>query len=129
MMPWTDERRDYHRVALQWPVAIRRSGEERAIPARTRDLSSGGVYCLSQESFRPGEQLELVLLFPQDVDPRRRLLRLHCRVSVVRSEPVSPDLGYGVACRIEDYQVVVGANGYWFDSLELSTPAQAAAGG
>lgn len=124
MVPWTDERREHPRVALHWPAVIRRTGEDQRIRVQTQNLSCGGAYCLSREAFRPGERVELVLLFPEGMHPQGRLVKLHCSAAVVRVEPVSLEQGYGIACRIEDYSVVVGVNGHWFDELEMAEPAE-----
>ena len=58
-----DERRSYSRVpahVMVRPVSIL----ARAVSRRVSDVSLGGLRCYSDDEHRPGERLELELLFP-----------------------------------------------------------------
>jgi hypothetical protein len=58
-----DERRTFKRVLAQVmvrPVSLL----ARAVPRHVSDVSPGGLRCFSDDEHRPGERLELELLFP-----------------------------------------------------------------
>jgi hypothetical protein len=67
----------------------------------TRDVSVGGVYFVTQQTFSLGAPLECTLLF-EHLDPGQPV-RLHCRGQVVRVESV--DGKTGVAVAITAYRV------------------------
>ena len=102
--PHTVERRKRARTRLHWPVLLFRNDTMEAIESVTRDLSSGGFYCLTASVFALGEALVCSLKVPTH-DPNGKHLEqsLECKVRVVRVEPQETPGMYGVACRIEDY--------------------------
>lgn len=124
MMPWEGERRGHARVPLEWPALARRRGERSWVPVRTVNLSCGGVYCLASEPYEAGEELELVLPLPEQV---RAGVKLECRVSVVRAEPAGS--AWGLACRFEDYRVVIAASDRSAEELSRQAPALALSAG
>jgi len=97
------DRRRRARWQVQWPVMFP-GAPSTAIETVTRDLSSDGFYCLAATPFVPGESCFCILSVPAN-DPKdlTRMTPLHCRVRVIRVD-VEDGL-FGVACRIEDYQV------------------------
>jgi len=98
------ERRKRARTRLHWTVLLFRSDAADAIETITRDLSSGGFYCLSKVPVTPGETLICTLKVPTH-DPNGKHLErnLECKVRVMRVEPQEDEGVFGVACRIEDY--------------------------
>ena len=99
------ERRQRVRVRLRWPVLLfrDRTGSE-AIETVTRDVSSGGFYCLTKVQLMEGEQLVCSIKIPTH-DPQGKQLEhtLECMVTVVRVDEISGL--YGIACQILDYHL------------------------
>ena len=54
-------------------------------------------YCVSEQPFAPGAQLECDVTFPDDSNGSRTL---HCRVEVVRIEVRGLSPGFGIVCRL-----------------------------
>ena len=104
-MPPFKERRRRSRMDLHWPVCLNRSGRTEPVRSSTENISSDGFYCLCQEPFVAGEQLECLLSIPPHA--RREdapWLVLECKVRVVR---VNTDRDvFGVGFQIESYSVV-----------------------
>lgn len=76
------------------------------IPVVTRDVSIRGVYAVCGEEFSQGQRLECILDVSGSSQTSQRDLFLHCRVRVVRVEPlVEWPTQFGVALEIEDYRV------------------------
>ena len=73
--------------------------------AQTRDLSSAGVFFYTNSKFAEGTDLEMVLVLPSDLTFGERRW-VCCQASVVRVEN-SPELGnFGVAARIDRFQIL-----------------------
>ncbi|HEY6989961.1 MAG TPA: PilZ domain-containing protein [Bryobacteraceae bacterium] len=102
--PFPSERRKRARTRLHWPVLLFRNHTAEAIESITRDLSSGGFYCLAKVPFTPGELLTCTLKVPTH-DPNGKHLErsLECKVRVMRVELQEGGEMFGIACRIEDY--------------------------
>jgi len=107
-----DERRKRARTMVHWPVLFFRDTAGEAIESITRNLSSGGFYCLSRVPFACGEPLICALKVPaHDPMGADRILALECRVRVLRCELTGADGFFGIACRIEDYRAIAEAHG------------------
>jgi hypothetical protein len=104
--PVAFERRKRARTRLHWPVLLFRNHTAEAIESLTRDLSSGGFYCVAKTRFTPGELLICTLKVPTH-DPNGKHLErsLECKVRVMRVESQDEEDTFGVACRIEDYHL------------------------
>jgi hypothetical protein len=109
------ERRNRERLELHVSIALLAKGREFAVGATTTNLGLGGLYCVSREAFKPGEELTTFLRIPHHSTRPDAGLELECRLRVLRLErwTASPDAGspageFGMACRIEHYQVVRG---------------------
>ena len=100
------ERRKRERTTVRWPVRLFRNGGQDAVDTITRNLSSGGFYCLSPLAFVPGESIDCTLLLPAHNSTGRTLV-LICQVHILRVEAiveaVNDESSFGIACRIEDY--------------------------
>ncbi len=96
------ERRQRERVALRCPVRILASAENPADDAVTVNLSSQGIFRISQVPCTPGEKISCyVFINPSGFRSAPSPVSLYCRVRVVRVEEVAT--GFGVGGRIEQY--------------------------
>ena len=101
-----EERRKRKRVALHWPVRFYRDPDSPSVETLTENLTSNGFYCVSKQSFQPGEQLKCVIVIPAGaLGYSENPVRLQCRVKVVRIENQSGSFGLG--CYIEDYELLI----------------------
>ena len=99
-------RRTRERVALRCQLRLYRPERSETFEGETLDLSVGGFYCIVKEDFSPGESLKCILTLPAgDTGFDSRAVGLDCKVEVMRVEPTSQ--GFGVACRIDRYSVIV----------------------
>ena len=96
------DRRQHVRVPLNCHVHLRRQGRLAPIRAETRDVSSGGFYCLVNEPVTSSQILTCDLILPE-FRSRKKAMTLHCTISILRVEEQPPN--YGVACQIQDYIV------------------------
>lgn len=98
------EKRSHQRIPVSLPVSIK-STSGMQDKAQTRDLSSAGVFFYTNSKFAEGTDLEMVLVLPSDLTFGERRW-VCCQASVVRVEN-SPELGnFGVAARIDRFQIL-----------------------
>jgi hypothetical protein len=99
-----EEKRARQRIPVSLPVSIKTaSGIQNQ--AQTRDLSSRGVFFYTNSKFAEGTDLEMVLVLPSELTFGERRW-VCCQASVVRVEN-SPELGnFGVAARIDRFQIL-----------------------
>jgi hypothetical protein len=101
------ERRMRVRTRLHWPVLLFRAipGSD-AIDSVTKDLSSSGFFCLTRVQLAEGEKLVCSIKIPTH-DPHGKHLErtLECRIQVLRVVLQDARDVFGVACRIEDYNL------------------------
>jgi hypothetical protein len=102
MPQFTNERRQRERITLRCAVEVFVQGGDEVRHATTLNLSSRGLYCISEWSFSPGERLRCRI----ELTPRRRqsdheAVFLDCLVEVVRVERTAD--AYGIGCRIVRY--------------------------
>ena len=97
------ERRRGFRVALHWVVYLVSPNMNRPFRTVTRNISRTGFYCVADERFTAGEQIECDIVIPthqlQAAPPETMYLR--CRARVLRVESLDYGGEYGLACRIE----------------------------
>jgi hypothetical protein len=104
-MAFTSERRKWPRAHLQWKVQFFAIDSE-PFQCTTHNVSSGGFYAFSGRPFQPGECLNCILSIPSHQSGRGdEMLRVQCRVEVVRVENSTVESGFGTAYRILDYRV------------------------
>ena len=107
-MKATHERRKLTRCTLKWPILIWRRGDVRAAEGYTRNISSEGFYCSTQESFLPGEQLEgRIEMLSQDQEGSQVCIDLHCQVEIVRVDIAGVTAEFGLACKILSYSILI----------------------
>src|SRR5260370_21684043 len=89
------------RVAVHWPVRLfRREGQ--SVESITENLSSEGLYCITQEPFKRGERLQCEIVIPaESFGSPEPFLRLQCRVTVRRVEHLQR--GFGLGCHSGEY--------------------------
>ena len=93
------------RVVLKWPLVLARITRDTPLETRTENLSAAGFYCFSIKQFRVGERLVATVRFPEMFKTHLQVgLCLKCAVQVVRVDPPNSQTGFGVGCRIDDYE-------------------------
>jgi hypothetical protein len=102
------ERRKRTRTKVHWPVCFFRDATGERVESLTQDLSSGGFCCLADTPFTAGETLMCLLKLPSHGPNGKHLEQmLECKARVMRVE-LQDEGVYGIACRIEDYHLVIG---------------------
>jgi hypothetical protein len=101
------DRRSRPRLRLALPLALFRPGKADRIDVTTEDVTCDSLSFVSDRPFSPDDRLECELLVPGDAlsSVPEDDLCLRCGVRVVRVEERGPQLGFGVACRMEDYTI------------------------
>jgi len=103
-MTSSGDRRKRKRVAVHWPVRLLRQSGKLSVESITENLSSEGLYCITQERFRKGERLLCEIVIPGvKFDSPQPFLRIQCHITVKRVEHVHR--GFGLGCHIEDYSL------------------------
>lgn len=91
-----DEKRASQRIPIQVPVYI---GNKKSV---TRDVSSAGIFFLTDHLFAEGSNFDFLLDLAYALPGKP--VRLGCQGEVVRVEPHNGKLG--VAARIKNFQSV-----------------------
>jgi hypothetical protein len=99
------DRRRRRRVDLHWTVYLWPDETAQPIRSETRNICSGGFYCIVEQPLMPGEWIECDIFVPSTDNPHEDLLVLRSCVQVLRVEVNGTGSRYGLACRIEDYSV------------------------
>ncbi len=89
------------------------------IETKTENVSCDSFYFVSDRPFTLNERLNCELLIPGDEASSvpDDGLRLYCNVRVVRVVSKGFQLGFGVACELEEYTVAAGS----LRELEVAT--------
>ena len=104
------DRRNRPRVALHWPVRLIRQPDTQPVETTTENLSSDGLYCITNAPFKPGERLQCeIFIFGEALGFSESSVRLQCHVTVSRVENLSVIGAFGLGCHIEDYAVASGS--------------------
>ena len=93
-MDRTDEKRASQRIQVEMPVYI---GHEKAV---TRDVSSTGIYFLTDQSFVEGADLNFSLDLSYALPGKP--VKLYCQGEVIRIERHGEK--FGIAAKINDFQ-------------------------
>ena len=99
------DKRSRPRVPVQLPVTIKAKDGSVQETAQTRDLSSGGVFLYTNAHIAEGSELELVLVLPAELTFGERRW-VCCQASVVRVEKPAQVGNFGVAARIDRFEVL-----------------------
>lgn len=100
-----NDKRSRSRVPVQLPVTIKAKDGSVQETAQTRDLSSGGVFLYTNAHIAEGSELELVLVLPAELTFGERRW-VCCQASVVRVEKPASMGNFGVAARIDRFEVL-----------------------
>jgi PilZ domain len=108
-LPPTIERRKFERLQLHLPLQFTFANGPVIVDCFTENISSEGVYFVSSHSLSAGDRLSIdLLLAPYNTGCTLPKLHLRCRAQVVRVDSFCQGLGFGIACRIESYDIRFG---------------------
>ncbi|MEE8176516.1 MAG: PilZ domain-containing protein [Acidobacteriota bacterium] len=101
------ELRKSHRYLVNFPCSVKRSRgskepEETAIPADTKDVSTGGIYFEASANWQLGTEIECVLRLPVKAFGGRPV-GIRCRGKIVRVDHPGSDT-VGVGATIEHFE-------------------------
>ena len=108
----TLERRKVERLALRWPIKLWKKGDARIVESVTSNLSCTGFYCTSNHAFLPGDTLECAIQIADSARKAVSTWNIHCLAIVLRVEAITPEEGYGLACRLDDYTLLAGISDF-----------------
>jgi hypothetical protein len=102
---WRGPRLPVGQLPVGHRLRLYRPGEVAWVEAKVQNISSEGLYCISEQPFLPEQILDCELLIPgiahpADIDD----LIVDCRLRVVRTVSNGNE-GYGAGCRIEEYNI------------------------
>ncbi len=98
------EQRTMRRFLLDLPISVKfLDNDRREFGARTRDVSSRGVFMYVDTELTAGSPIEFVMTLPPEITLAEPL-RIHCAGKVVRVDKTAQDQGVAVA--IEKYDFV-----------------------
>jgi PilZ domain-containing protein len=100
-----NDERSRARVPVRLPVTIKAKDGSVQETATTRDLSSAGVFLYTNSAIAEGAELELVLVLPAELTFGERRW-VCCQASVVRVENSAGVGNFGVAARIDRFEVL-----------------------
>ena len=72
------------------------------VKSNTENLSSEGLYCITEERFKLGDRLQCEIIIPATFGLESSMV-LECHVTIRRVENLPR--GFGLGCRIEDYSL------------------------
>ncbi len=101
------EQRKSHRYLVSFPCSVRRSRGlkepvEAAIPAETKDVSTGGIYFEASADWKLGTKIECMLHLPVKAFGGRPV-GIRCRGKIVRADSLKSDT-VGVGATIEHFE-------------------------
>ena len=101
-MTSSSDLRKRKRIAVHWPLRLSRQPGTTVLETTTENLSSTGLYCISNQPFEVGERLQCEVVIPASSSGSAEpFLRLQCRITITRVENLQN--GFGLGCHIEDY--------------------------
>ena len=100
-----NDKRSRARVPVRLPVTIKAKDGSVQETATTRDLSSAGVFLYTNSAIAEGAELELVLVLPAELTFGERRW-VCCQASVVRVENSAGVGNFGVAARMDRFEVL-----------------------
>lgn len=106
-MPTKTEQRKSHRYLVNFPCSVKRSRApkepaETAIPAETKDVSTGGIYFEASADWKIGTEIECFLHLPVKAFGGRPV-GIRCRGKIARVERPRPGT-VGVGATIEHFE-------------------------
>lgn len=108
--PGSGERRVQERLGLRCPMLLFRNSDTEPVRAATVNISSKGIYWVSEIPFAPLERLRcMIFITPDGFRASARQICLDCQVEVVRMEHIAA--GFGTGARIRRYVLSATGNG------------------
>ena len=103
------DRRKHGRAKLHCSVNFWDPREGSVTQTHTDNFSCEGFYCLSPEPYSPGTKLEATVEVPCNTWARNGQdhLLLQCQIEVLRVDAMGVQPGFGVACQIDRYAVLL----------------------
>jgi hypothetical protein len=99
------EKRLRQRIPVRLPVSIKSNDGLVQSTAHTRDLSSAGVFLYSDSQISEGAAFEMVLVLPAELTFGERRW-ICCQASVVRVDEQNEHGNYGIAAKIDRFEVL-----------------------
>jgi len=97
------DRRKITRLPLEVFLRLRVSGAKAVEFAETRDVSARGIYFLTRANVTAGQELECILVLPQDLTLSPEPLFVGCRGKVLRTNERLPGQKLGVDLEVDSY--------------------------
>jgi hypothetical protein len=97
------DRRKIARLPLEVFLRLRVSGADDVEFAETRDVSARGIYFLTRAQVAPGQELECILVLPQDLTLAPEPMFVGCHGRVLRTNERLPGQKLGVAVEVHSY--------------------------
>jgi hypothetical protein len=97
------DRRKIARLPLEVFLRLRVSGDHAVEFAETRDVSARGIYFLTRATVLAGQELECILVLPQDLTLSPEPMFVGCRGKVLRTNERLPGQKLGVAVEVDSY--------------------------
>jgi hypothetical protein len=97
------DRRKIARLPLEVFLRLRLAGGADVEFAETRDVSAHGLYFLTRAQVLPGQELECVLVLPQDLTLTPEPMFVGCHGKVLRINERLPGQKLGVALEVYGY--------------------------
>jgi PilZ domain len=104
--PPNGERRHRVREKVHWQILVL-GGPGGSVECMTENLSSEGIFFLSEMPVSCGEVLTCALRVPRYGSSACGVLTVFCQARVVRSERAPDGNSFGIACQLEDYRCSV----------------------
>jgi hypothetical protein len=99
------DRQQNDRVEMRYAVSLWKPSNGTFTRTLTENLTSEGFFCVSNEPYRQGDQLEATLEVPHGRRWNMPRLALQCQVEVVRVKGRQSRIGF----RIKEYTVIQGS--------------------
>ncbi len=97
------DRRRIARLPLEVFLRLRLAGAADVEFAETRDVSARGLYFLTRAHIVPGQEVECILVLPQDLTLAPEPMFVGCHGRVLRTNERLPGQKLGVAVEVQSY--------------------------
>ena len=101
------ERRRHTRINLRLPVLLLQRDLEEPLRCETTDISNHGFYFTTPVPLNLGDKINCLITLPGHVaGAAKEGLLLNCNAEVVRVVARAEVPGFGIGCRITEYEVI-----------------------
>jgi hypothetical protein len=98
------DRRSRERVVAEVPVRVRNTAANAEMSARTRDVSTNGVFLYTEAHIAEGSNVELVLILPPQLTSGEKCW-VCCHARILRVEQ-GPGKEFGIAAEIRRMDIL-----------------------